>query len=300
MRRNSRFWVCAATLGFSALTTLADGYLWMSAEFSTPFGTPPKIWRYNVTTGVVDYSIEPMLGGLPLDPLADVYNNLAVDASRLYVGTDDSDVFAIADPLTGVCASNPGYNPDPGGSFEDGAWRESTNTLWRTDIAFNRLLESDSNGNVLSIRSISGDPFFATGLEWIGEDLYSTGLDYANFGRITLTGATTATFTKIPLFGLPAGHITGGLAYDRSTSKLYMITIAIAIDGNNHLWTVDPDTGVMTHVVKLSDVGYPAAGVGGAGGYILGDAMGWSSFIPEPASLSLLAVGGLFVMRRRR
>jgi MYXO-CTERM domain-containing protein len=293
MRRNAWAALVAAA---GASPAMAGGYLWISAEFSSPFGTPPKIWRYNVGTGLVDYSIKPTFGGNDLDPNADVYNNLASDGVNLYVGTDDADVFAVADRITGVCNSNPGYQPPPSGSWEDGSYNKSNGHLYRMGTSF---LETDTSGNVLFNRTINGLGF-SLGSEWIGSTMYSTDLG-TTFGEVQIIDANTAQFVNTSgIAGIPGTHIYEALALDEDTNILYMTTTDIGGTGNVWLWEVDPIARTASNGVDLSGLGYPQAGVNGAGGYILADGMGWVKTVPTPGSAGLLGLAALGAGRRRR
>lgn len=273
-----------------------SGYLWISAEFSSPFGTPPNIWRYNLGTGQVDYSIKPTFNGNDLDPNADVYNNLASDGVNLYVGTDDADVFAIADRLTGVCNSNPGYNPQPPGSWEDGSYNKSNGHLYRMGSSF---LETDTSGNVLFNRTINGLGF-SLGSEWIGNTMYSTDLG-TTFGEVQIIDANTAQFVNTSgIANIPGSHIYCGLALDEANNQLYMTTCDIGGSGDAWLWQIDPIARTASNGVNLSGVGFPKAGVNGAGSYILPDALGWIQTVPSPGSAGLLGFAALAAGRRRR
>jgi hypothetical protein len=258
----------------------AGGYLWLSGEFAPP----TSIYRYNIAAGSIDLTVQPMFGGNPLDPGTDVYNNLAIDGTTLYIGTDDNELFAKADPLTGAVSSAGSYVPAQGGSYEDGSYNAGTGTLFRTSYSPPRLIETNTNGGVLTNRAVNNISFL-DGLEWVGGTLYATSLDQGRFGTVTIIDAATALFTDIPLSGIPAGELYGGLAYDQQDGRLYMATT----NGSRALlWRVQPILATATLVQDLTaNAGYPA-------GFVLPDAMGWIA-IPEPAGLSL-AVSGLLAL----
>jgi hypothetical protein len=277
----------AAALSLSA-QAFGD-FLWMSAEFDA---IPARIYRYNLGTGLIDLVVEP-----GIEPTADVYNNLAFDGTNLYLGLDDDQLFAKANPITGVPFDIGAYAPPVvASSLEDGAFNLATGTLWRTTYGTGVLLETDTDGNVLATRTIAGAVPFFDGLEWVGSTLYATRLDAAEFGEVTITDAFSGTFTPIPLVGIPGGHAYGGLAYDQDDGILYMLTTNLA---EAFLWEVDPIGGTATLVKNLTaEAGYPS-------GSVLPDAMGWVPFqavVPEPSTLGLFALGGLGVaaMRRRQ
>ncbi len=295
-----------AALFYSSTSTAFAGFLWLSAEFAEP----TSIYRYNLQTGIVDSVVQPSFGGEPLDPTTDVYNNLAYDGTNLYLGTDDNDLFATADPLNGAVLQTTTYSPTPDEprGWEDGAFNLATGNLWRAGTephpSNNRsLLETTVTGSVVNRFEVDGVTGLA-GLEWIDDMLYATTFDA--FGSISFSGAT-ATFNEI--FGLgtvippgyPTDHSPQGLALDQETGFLYMASSNTIFGGSeNFLWRVEPEGGTATFVRDLVAAGYPARGAGDSP--VFPDAMGWvPANIPEPSTLVLLVLGsaGLFTFRRR-
>ncbi|MHC4444078.1 MAG: hypothetical protein ACYTBZ_14310 [Planctomycetota bacterium] len=254
--------VTLLTVFFAAAPVYADGFLWIAGEFAPP----TSIYRYNLSNGTLDLVVQPQHpGGGPLDPATDVYNNLPYDGTHLYIGVDDGELFAKADPCTAVVSSAGAYNPGtaPAASREDGAYHIPTGTLWRaTDNSF--LIENDTSGNVLNIRPALGVQTF-NGLEWIGNTLYATGRDTKVFGTVTIAGPV-AIFNQLPLAGIPPGHHWCGLALDQNSGILYMTTTTLQ---NAYLWTINLGALTATLVENLTvNEGYPA-------GFVLPDALGW-------------------------
>jgi hypothetical protein len=195
----------------------------------------------------------------------DVYNNLAYDGSHLYIGVDDGELFAKADPCSAVVSFAGAYNPNtvPSSSREDGAYHIPTGILWRT-ANNNYLIENDTSGNVLNIRQVLNGPSL-DGLEWVGGTLYATGHSKV-FGTITILNPVTAQFNPLPLAGIPGDHYHMGLALDQNAGVLYMTTSTLQ---HAFLWTIDLNTLTATLVEDLTvNEGYPA-------GHKLPDALGW-------------------------
>ena len=96
-------------------------------------------------------------------------------------------------------------------------------------------------------------------------------------GDLYTLDISTAAATLIGNMGVNVDM--AGLAYDEATQTLYVNDFW---GGEGNLYTVDVDTAEITLV--------------GPNGYEMIDGLAW---IPEPASLSLLAIGGLFLLRRR-
>lgn len=281
-----KFFVVLATM-IGAADALG-GHLWIAAEFAST----NSIVRYNIDTGLIDLVYDP--GLVPTD----VYNNLATDGSTLYIGVDDSQLFAKADVCTGVVSSVGAYAPPVvAASLEDGAF-DGVN-LWRATNSTDVLHQTTTAGAVLSSAVVSGINFF-TGLEWVGPTLYATSLDGALFGSIAGPLKTAPSFTPIPLAGIPGGNYYGGLAYDQKNGVLYMATTDLT---SVFLWKVDPGLGIATLVVNLTSIGFPTGP-----GYVLPDAMGWAECgIKAPAVsgwgttvLVLMVLAGLTLKFARR
>ena len=81
---------------------------------------------------------------------------------------------------------------------------------------------------------------------------------------------------------------------------MYLTTCDIGGSGNAWLWEVDPIARTASNGVDLSAVGFPMAGVNGAGSYILPDALGWIRTVPTPGSAGILGIAALAAGRRRR
>lgn len=277
------------------LPAAAGGFLWLSGEFATPV----SIYRYNIQTGLIDMTVQPSFGGGPLDPSADVYNNLAYDGSYLYVGSDDDNLLAKADPRSGTILSSTSYSPapNPPSSWEDGAYHAGSGNLWRTGTT-PTLLETTVTGAVLARYDVVGASTL-DGLEWVGNTLYAT--TFSAFGSISLSGSI-ATFTElfgpnttIPS-GYPADQLPYGLALDQQAGLLYMVSSDTFLGGSStSLWTVDPIKGTATFVSDLIAAGYPV------GGNINPDAMGWVPMgVPEPSMLGLFGLAGIGLLSHFR
>lgn len=242
------------------------GYLWMSAELSNRV----EIHRFNIATGGIESSV------LPIDPATrqaicqgdGVCHTFAIAEKTLYLGTDDSTLFAMADVHTGQVFDVGFYAGNACGSpsdkFEGGAYHAATGTVWRATTD-GRLLRSNESGDVIACTTVAGAGFHPLGLAWIGDELYMTVLHDAQFGRVN-NPFNAPSFEIINLQGIPGGHGFDGLAYAESTETLYMATRA----GGSHLWTIDLSTSQATYVVNLgADTDYPSGAVA--------DALAWHS-----------------------
>lgn len=134
------------------------------------------------------------------------------------------------------------------------------------------LIATDVNGNMTTIgpTGIDGNGMAYDDVHGI---LYATNYDDSSLYSIDIN---TGVATLIGDTGVRCDLV--GLAYDEWTQTLYLNEA----DVTNSLYTVDVNTGVATLV--------------GANNHPWIDGLAW---IPEPTSLSLLALGAL-AMRRRR
>lgn len=150
---------------------------------------------------------------------------------------------------------------------------ESLGVTWSISQQNNRMLvQTDLNGTITEIGP--------TGIDGRGMAYDDTnGILYAvNFEDASLytVDVGTGQSTRVGPLGIPSDLI--GLAYDESTQTLYLSEA----DVTDSLYTVDVTTGAATLI--------------GASGFGYLDGLAW---IPEPASLALLAIGALVAVRRR-
>jgi len=242
--------VCAAAGSGSAF---ADGWLWMGAEFAGK----GSIYRYSIETGTIDLVVSPVL-----PPGGSHFNNLACDATTLYIGTPTTQYIGKIDPATGAFLGSSSYSPDAGGHKEDGAVHPGTGQLWRATFS-NLIHETTTTGTILASYSGSGS---LVGLEWVDETLYATDYTGGRIGRIQFDGGSSVTFVPIPWDpeAAPDGPFAAGLAYDQHDKTLYMSTY-----DSGQLWHVSFNGGLASAVLvaNLYAVGLPKGA--------LVDGMGW-------------------------
>lgn len=232
---------------FCTRLCLANGYIWLSSEHASPY----SLYRFNLQTHTIDKTVN-----LNLSPGTRVYNNLAFDGVNLYVGTNDTNLFAKLNPYSGYVRSSSAYAPTQTSFFEDGAYDGVTGTLWR---AGTRLVQTTTNGAVLDSYPYARNMI---GLECVNGVMYGT--DFDNFGIVTIQ-AGQVVLTPITVCSPLYGKL--GLAYDQQAHRLYMACIDMTA-GHELLLEVDPVTQTSVVVADLTTLGYPV-------GYINADGMAW-------------------------
>jgi hypothetical protein len=259
MLKSCPAWIVAAwCLLAAALPVRGAGWLWLTSEFAGE----GNVYRFNLDTGMVDLIISP-----PLPAEAMHWNNAATDGTYLYLGSPTTQYFGVFDIMTGGSETAVEYSPALAGHKEDGAYRRSSDTLWRITFSGAALYETTKTGTLVNtFNGTSG----LVGLEWVGPDLYATNFTDKSIGRIVFNGSAI-TYEAIPWAadpGPPLGENAAGLAYDARDGVLYMQTILPA-----RLYRVEfvGNEAAATLVATLGDVGYPAGG--------LADGMGW---VPPP------------------
>jgi hypothetical protein len=141
----------------------------------------------------------------------------------------------------------------------------------------NNLKSTDVNG-IITVIGPAGIDGRAMAYDDTHGILYATNWDWgAGEGRLYTLDIDTGAATLIGNLGVNCDM--AGLAYDEVTQTLYLNDCWA---GASDLYTVDVETGVATLV--------------GPNGFEMIDGLAW---IPEPASLGLLAIAGLLALRRR-
>ncbi len=153
------------------------------------------------------------------------------------------------------------------------AWDNNLNTLWGNGGGgINKI--DPSNGDTSDFVSVTPR---IDGLAYGNGTLW--GLDET--GPVFAINTSNGNTTLLADLGLPS---TGaGLAYDVDTDRLYVGTVNVP----TILLEVNPNDGTFT------SLGTVTGGIGRT------DALA-PTVIPEPASLALLGLGGLMMLRRRR
>jgi len=131
------------------------------------------------------------------------------------------------------------------------------------------------------------------GLAWLSGDTLNNGqllaVDRFSNSLLTISTSTgdTAFFSAVPN---TVGGV-GGMAVDAEGQVFFSTAGPGGLNpGSNLLYRIDPDTKVITPIGEFSVDNVRVEGVGISG----------LAIIPEPAALSLLALGGLSLLRRRR
>jgi len=158
---------------------------------------------------------------------------------------------------------------------------DGAGVVWSIDMDAGGILKSMTAGG--SYTSIGSTGLDGRGMAYDDANgvLYATNA-YGSPGATTLytVDITTGAATMVGSMGLDSYLI--GLAYDEVNDTLYANAVDTGGDSLGRLYTVDVATGATT-LVGLNNAGQI-------------DGLAW---IPEPASLSLLALGALAVIRRR-
>ena len=202
---------------------------------------------------------------------------MAVDGTYLYIGTDDSDILARADPLTGVVLDVLTYDPplNKGDLLEDGAYDAISGTLWRTMVSQN-VLQNTTDGFVLATRPVDpAPPFHLLGLEWVDGTLYASTLHTPTFGILDDPfGAPT--YRTLELSGIPIDHRFDGLAYDIEDGIMYMAT---RTTDRAYLWRFELGTLTATLEADLTALGYAHGAFADAIGWYNPDFGGYDPFL---------------------
>ncbi len=159
---------------------------------------------------------------------------------------------------------------------------------------------------------VSGDGAFAVGYAWTDDASHGTGwrLDINDFP------ATDGTYTRLYPFGYDPTKVQQSNALDVANDGTAVgfsfgdgvTSAAVWAAGSDQAillydWLVDLGVDMsgwdsLTHALAISEDGLTIAGQGNlAGG---GGAAAFVAVVPEPATLSFLALGGLALLRRRR
>ena len=258
--------VCGSQSSDSVLVTVggeanAAGYLWLGAEYAGE----GSYYRYDVAGNVIDRACS-----RALPPGGEHWNNMATDGTHLYVGAPNNQLLGRAsgsncDPIADFT-----YAPALAGRLEDGAYRESSNSLWR--VSYNGdLYETTLSGGLLQSYTTTNG---LVGLAWVGDALYATSFLNGSIGEVTLA-APAALYTPIPWNGPAPTGTMGALAYDPVTPILYLVTR----EGLLYTVTVGGGLATATLVEDLNAVGYPESG--------LADGLGWIGSCAGAASLTI-------------
>jgi len=146
-----------------------------------------------------------------------------------------------------------------------------------------------STGGATTIGMIGNGNHDINGLAW-RSDGQLVGLDNLTNALLTIdptTAATTTIATLTPTVGKVGGFAYDGLNYYYSTA---------CASGSNSLYSVNINTGASTLIGSFSPT-IDGTDIGISG---LAATPGDEPIIPEPATLSLLALGGLLALRRKR
>ena len=165
------------------------------------------------------------------------------------------------------------------------AFDDLTGTLWASG---NGNVGQGIDGKYYKLNTTTGVPTLTlnAGMERVDALAFGNGKLYVlpepGSGPIMVVNQTTGDATSIGS-ALPNLASWQALAFDRDTDLLY----AGACCGPPALYSVDPDTGSTLHV-------------GDVGSFERVQALAPSVRVPEPATVSLLGMGALGLMRRRR
>jgi len=140
-----------------------------------------------------------------------------------------------------------------------------------------------STGQATVVHSFEGRHDIA-GLGW-RSDGFLIGLDSTDNSLLTIDPLTAAVTTIDDVAAIVGG--VGGMALNGNLG-VFVTAGPLAIrPGSNELYRFDPLTGEQFFIGSFDQ-------------RILGRGFSGLSFVPEPATLGLLALGGLAMMRRRR
>jgi len=162
-------------------------------------------------------------------------------------------------------------------------------TNWGNDQNCLLFTVNLSTGGATLVGPIGNGNHDIDGLTW-RSDGQLVGLDRVTNALLTIdptTAATTTLATLTPTVGSVGGFAYDGLNYYYSTA---------CSSGSNSLYSVNINTGASTLIGSFSPtISGSDTGISG-----LAATPGDEPIIPEPATLSLLALGGLLALRRKR
>jgi|CXWL01.1.fsa_nt_gi hypothetical protein len=145
------------------------------------------------------------------------------------------------------------------------------------------LLSLDLSTGDASLIGMFADLHDIAGLGWRSDGLL-VGLDSADNALLTIDPATVAV-TTIEQVIAPVGTI-GGMALGESGGYFVTAGPGALIPGSNSLYSFDPFTGDQILIASFEN-------------QILANGFSGLSFVPEPATLALLSLGGIALLRRR-
>ena len=257
--------VVLAVAGFAASAFAVDEGLYAFSSWTS------EVWSIDESTGEATHLTDTTAGSFSGASFlgGEMYGtDIWFDPYEFTVGTIDLDTGAYA------------YVSDQGGSWN---WHglassDGAGVLWSIDQdAGNVLTSLAPDGTITSIGSTGVVDGRGMAYDDTNGILYATG-GYGSAGATHLYTVDVADGATADLGSTGLDTFLIGLAYDESTQTLY------ANDGNTgDLYTVSTTDGSATHVGSnlASDVTI--------------DSLAW---IPEPASLGLLAIGALLLRRR--
>ena len=242
------------------------------------------IWDINLATGLASNKRPAASTGcyvIDIVKAGSSYYTMTTSAS-----TGSPNTLAIVDPATAqlTYVGTSGV----GGMIEgDMAFDASANVFYVTyqipSGTARNLLKVDMGGTATVVGALPADTDYS-GLSFDGiGNLYLLDNWNKKLLRISKTDASVLGTVNVTSGGtsLSMGD-TAGLDYDAVSGKMYLLTGA-----SPSLYTLNPGTG-------------EANLVGSTGLPLFTDVAGISTAVPEPASLTLLALGGLAMIRRRR
>jgi len=207
--------------------------------------------------------------------------NVAGSGSTLYTIDPSTAAKTAVGPLglSSVFEGGLAIAPD-GTAFGTNEGDDHTCTLFAVDL---------NTGAATTIGVIDNGSHDINGLAWRSDGLL-VGLDRVTNALLTIDPTTAATTTLAVLTDTVGG--VGGFAYDGLN---YYYSTACST-GSNSLYSVNINTGASSLIGSFSPT-ISGSDIGISG---LAATPGDEPIIPEPATLSLLALGGLLALRRRR
>ncbi len=145
------------------------------------------------------------------------------------------------------------------------------------------LLSLNLSTGAASVVNSFADRHDISGLGWRSDGLL-IGLDSTDNALLTIDPLTAAV-TTIEQVGATVGTI-GGMAHGTGGSFFVTAGPGAVIPGSNSLYSFDPFTGDQIFIASFEN-------------QILANGFSGLSFVPEPATLALLSLGGIALLRRR-